>query len=245
MILPGKEEPVITPEAFVEVEKFGIPCDGCLLVFWPKPLEYAKAVLTDVKDIGNLGGPIIRGISGKYMDKRVCVCQIYFGAPAAVAAFEVLIAVGIKRFILFGGCGAIHPSVKIYDLVIPTWGVREEGTSYHYLPPEVIPKLNDNVVYILQEKLSSITKRLNIRLHVGGIWSTDAIFRETRDKVSKKGVLCVDMESTGLMSVAIYRNVKLGIVNIVTDELYGNNWVMYDDENKKRNHRKRSCKSIN
>ena len=157
------------------------------------------------------------------------------GAPAAAMAMELLIAAGVRRFILFGGCGAIHPSVKIYDLVVPTWGIREEGTSYHYLPPDVVPKPSSYVSKAIEEKLRPVTKELGINLHVGGIWTTDAIFRQTRDKVRKyssKGVLSVDMESTALMAVAMYRGVELGIIHVVTDELYGRRWTMYQDDDK-------------
>ncbi len=72
-----------------------------------------------------------------------------------------------------------------------------------------------------------------MNLHVGGIWTTDAIFRQTRDKVRKyssEGVLAVDMESTALMAIAMYRGVELGIAHVVTDELYGEKWTMYSDD---------------
>mgnify|MGYP001770668663 CR=1 FL=1 len=150
-------------------------------------------------------------------------------------AMELLIAAGVRKFVLFGGCEAIHPSVKIYDLVVPTWGVREEGTSYHYLPPNVVPKPSEYVSKAIEEILRPMARELNINLHVGGIWTTDAIFRQARDKVrrySSKGVLAVDMESTAPMTVAMYRGVKLGIVHVVTDELYGEKWIIYSNDSK-------------
>ena len=148
---------------------------------------------------------------------------------------ELLVAAGVRKFLVFGACGAIHPSVKIYDIVIPTWGIREEGTSYHYLPPDVVPRPSERAARILQEKLNSVVQKLSIRLHLGDVWTIDAIFRETKDKVrkySKINVLGVDMESTALMSIAMYRGVDLGIALIVTDELYRDKWVIYQDDDR-------------
>ncbi len=69
----------------------------------------------------------------------------------------------------------------------------------------------------------------------GGIWTTDATFRETRDKIRKysgMNVLAVDMESNAFMAVAMYRGVDLGIALVVTDELYGDKWRIYQDDDK-------------
>jgi len=247
MITLGLEEPVITPKAWVEMDGFRALCDRCLFVAWTRPLEYAKKFLEDAVDEAKLRIPAVKGVIGRYGDATVCVYRIYIGAPAATMAMELLIAAGVKKFILFGGCGAIHPSVKIYDLVIPTWGVREEGTSYHYLPAYVVPKPSEYVSKAIEETLRSTARELNINLHVGGIWTTDTMFRETRDKVrmySSKGVLAVDMESTALMTIAMYRGVELGIAHVVTDELYGEKWVMYSDDNKMAEVEKRVVESL-
>jgi len=137
--------------------------------------------------------------------------------------------------------------VKIYDLVVPTWGVREEGTSYHYLPPDVVPKPSEYMSKAIEEILRPMARELNINLHVGGIWTTDVMFRETRDEVrrySSKGVLAVDMESTALMTIAMYRGVELGIAHVVTDGFYGEKWIMYSDDNKMAEVEKRVVESL-
>ncbi len=247
MITPGLEEPVITPKAWVEMDGFKAPCDRCLFVAWARPLEYAKEFLEDAVEEAKLRIPAVKGVMGRYGDAEVCVYRIYIGAPAAAMAMELLIAAGVRKFILFGGCGAIHPSVKIYDLVVPTWGVREEGTSYHYLPPDAVPRPSRNVSRAIEEALKPVAQELGVILHAGGIWTADAIFRQTRDKVRKyssKGVLAVDMESTALMAVAMHRGVELGVVHVVTDELYGEKWVMYSDDSKMAEIEKKIVESL-
>jgi len=235
MITLGIEEPVITPRAWAEMDSLSVPCDRCLLVFWGRPFDIAKSVLGCVEEERKLKIPALRGARGRYGGVEICVYRLYIGAPAAAMAMELLIAAGIRKFLVFGGCGAVHPSVRIYDIVVPTWGVREEGTSYHYLPPHVVPKPSERIVEILRRELEPITESLGIGLHLGGVWTTDAIFRQTRDKVRKygsMGVLAVDMESTALMTIAMYRGVELGITLVVTDELYGERWVMYQNDDR-------------
>ena len=57
------------------------------------------------------------------------------GAPLAVGILEELIALGCRKFIACGGAGVLNQAIALGNLVIPASAVRDEGTSYHYLPP--------------------------------------------------------------------------------------------------------------
>jgi purine-nucleoside phosphorylase len=66
-----------------------------------------------------------------------------------------------------------------------------------------------------------------IDFHAGAIWTTDAVYRETREKVEsyqKQGVLAVEMEVSALFSVARFRQVELGAMLVVSDELSALKW---------------------
>ena len=71
------------------------------------------------------------------------------GAPMAVMLLEQLIALGARRLLYLGFCGAIIPSYRIGDLFLPVQAVREEGTSYHYLPADVVPCAPPHVQAVL------------------------------------------------------------------------------------------------
>jgi len=177
-------------------------------VAWTKPLEYAKKFLKDTVEEAKLRIRAVRSVIGSYGDAKVCLYQVYIGTPAVAITIELLIAADVRKFILFDGCRAIHFSVKVYDPVVPIWGVREEGTSYHYLSSNVILKPNKKVSKTIEKRLRPVTRELGINLHVSSIWTTDTIFRQTRDKIKRydsKGVLAVDMESIALMAIAMYR----------------------------------------
>ena len=57
------------------------------------------------------------------------------GAPACVSCFEEAAAMGAEKFVFFGCCGILNDEAVKNRLIIPTGVIRDEGTSYHYLPP--------------------------------------------------------------------------------------------------------------
>ncbi len=148
----------------------------------------------------------------------------FVGAPYAVMLLETLIAWGAGRIIFLGWCGAVSEKVKIGDIVLPTSVVIDEGTSKHYGVG------NDERLQAPFPMVSRIQKALessHIDFHEGPVWSTDAVYRETRQQVEtqrRKGVLAVDMEMSALYAVARFRRVDLAGILVVSDELSSLNW---------------------
>ena len=145
------------------------------------------------------------------------------GAPYATILLETLIAWGARKIFFLGWCGAISEKVKIGDIILPTSAIVDEGTSSHYnlnnSTSSPTPMLVTHILEYLQQK--------NINFHHGTIWSTDAIYRETRDKVQyfqKQDVLAVDMETSSLFSVAKFRDVDISAILVVSDELSTLQW---------------------
>ena len=64
------------------------------------------------------------------------------GAPIASAILEELIALGCRKFVACGSGGVLKSELKRGTVVIPSYAVRDEGTSYHYLPPSRIVEMN-------------------------------------------------------------------------------------------------------
>jgi uridine phosphorylase len=146
------------------------------------------------------------------------------GAPYAVMILETLIAWGARRFIFFGWCGAISPDVKIGDILIPSAAIIDEGTSGHYSDGDVSRSQPSAVI---TTELKSALDAKAQSFHEGPVWTTDAIFRETKDKVrhfSKQGALAVDMELSALYTVAEFRGVDIGGILVVSDELSSLQW---------------------
>ncbi len=144
------------------------------------------------------------------------------GAPMAVLTLEKLIALGARRIIVYGWCGSLNETLAIGDILLPTWGVSDEGTSDHYLSNEP-PESHAHTRQLLAEGLKS----QGFTVQTGPVWTTDAPYRESLEQVKllgKNGVLGVDMEFTALVTAAAFRKVELAAVLLVSDELWSGKW---------------------
>ncbi|MFA7381945.1 MAG: nucleoside phosphorylase [Desulfurivibrionaceae bacterium] len=144
------------------------------------------------------------------------------GAPMAVICLEKLIALGASRIIVCGWCGSLCPDLGVGELVLPTWAISEEGTSAHY---PVVGRSEASLR--LRKDLKDFFADQGKVLREGPIWTTDALYRETREKVVRygtEGIIAVDMEYSALMQVAAFRGVELAAVLMVSDLLWQEYW---------------------
>ena len=172
------------------------------------------------------------------------VTSPFVGAPYAVMLLETLIAWGARRILFLGWCGAVSDRVKIGDIILPTSVVIDEGTSKHY-------GANDSgrmpASFPLVSRIRQILEKNNIEFHRGAVWSTDAVFRETRSRVAayqQSGILAVDMETSALCSVAKFRGVDLGGILVVSDELSSLTWRPGFKHKQFADGRKTACRVI-
>ena len=145
------------------------------------------------------------------------------GAPVMAAEAEELIALGARRLIAFGPAGGLRPELAAGTVVVATGAIRDEGTSYHYLPAGEEVCADEP----LSETLASAIRARGATVRRGMTWSTDAPFRETREEVAHhraRGVLTVDMEAAALFAVASVRGVPAAVALVVGDSLAGERW---------------------
>jgi uridine phosphorylase len=179
-------------------------------------------LVTEALGLGkSIEHPAIAGSLETKSKPGMIVSRCFFGAPAAALHMEALIASGVESVIMIGEAGSISDNCHIGDLVIPEWGIREEGTSYHYLPPEAQCRPHGEILNEMKTSLQKLDPKY------GGVWTTDAGLRETRDKIlrySEQGAIAVEMECTALMAVAMYREVDFAAILVITDELCHLEW---------------------
>ncbi len=143
------------------------------------------------------------------------------GGPASVCLMEDLIAKGAKKFLFFGSCGALDENLAAGHLIIPSEAYRDEGTSYHYLPP------SDYVEIPTAPRLKEILDGLGVPNIMGRVWTTDAIYRETADNCRKRreeGCLAVEMECASLAAASRFRGVEFYQFLYAADCLDGAGW---------------------
>lgn len=134
----------------------------------------------------------------------LAVCRFPVGAPAAAAALENLYAAGARAAVVFGTCGVLRSGIEDCSVIIPQSAVRCEGTSFHYAPASDEITLNSRY----KEEFVKILENLSLPYCEGKVWTTDAIYRETRSAVQKRrkqGCICVDMECSALAAVSQFR----------------------------------------
>lgn len=152
-----------------------------------------------------------------YRTSSLALAHLPMGAPMTVRALEELAAAGGRRFVTLGWMGSLQPDLPVGSLVVPTTALSEEGTSAHYGPPGPADPF-------LVEALNAEAARRGMQLHTGEVWTTDAMYRETRDKVdayAARGVLGVEMETAAMLSFASFQGVKICNLLVVSDELHG------------------------
>jgi uridine phosphorylase len=139
-----------------------------------------------------------------------------------MAAFflEELIALGCTTFVACGGAGVLDREIAVGHLVVPTAAIRDEGTSYHYLPPGREVEPDAAALAAIERTLS----RHNVAYHRAKTWTTDGLYRETPAKVQRRraeGCATVEMEAAALFAVAQFRDVPLAQILYGGDDVSG------------------------
>lgn len=160
--------------------------------------------------------------SNLYCGKALFLAGPAVGAPMAAICLEKIIALGATRIILYGWCGALLSALRLGDIFVPTSALSEEGTSAHY-QHSAAPQ-DDS----LQMRMIAALTTWGFKPKQGPIWTTDAVYRETMEKIQRygsQGVMAVDMEYAAIRAVASFRHVSLTAVMLVSDELFHQEWA--------------------
>lgn len=193
--------------------------------------EFSKKTIEEVakryngKPIGRLvsvgGDTVIYEIA--YNGTKIGLCQVMIGASACVSNMEELIALGAKQIFVCGECGVLDGSIEDAHLIIPTAALRDEGTSYHYLPASDEIELDPRGIKVIEE----VFRAHGLAYTKGKIWTTDAPYRETRRKMGdrkSRGCIAVDMECAALAAAARLRKIKFSQFVYACDNLDAEEW---------------------
>ena len=145
------------------------------------------------------------------------------GAPVCAAQWEEVTAMGLESLVLFGTCGVLDGSIADCAILLPTAAVRDEGVSYHYLPASEEVPVNPRY----REEFRALLRERGLSWHEGKVWTTDAIYRETRENLRRRraaGCLCVDMEAAAMAAVAAFRQKTVFQFFYAADNLDADCW---------------------
>jgi len=216
-----------TPTAIIEpkhlIEPIDIP-EHCVLCFFQDVFDgllkegRLKLLATQKSEIG--AHPVYElDMDGR----RLAAFHPGVGAPLAAALLDEVIALGCKRFIACGGAGVLNREIAVGRLIVPSSAVRDEGTSYHYLPPSREAPASPEGVTAIEKAL----KADGIDYIVGKTWTTDGFYRETPEKVKLRkaeGCITVEMEAAAFFAVAQFRGVTFAQILYGGDNLDSEKW---------------------
>ena len=163
----------------------------------------------------------------RYKDTDIAFYLSRVGAPACVAGFEEIVAMGARKFVLFGSCGVLDDERVKDNLILPVSAVRDEGTSYHYIVPSPEIEADPHSVRIAETVLASC----GYPYIKGKTWTSDAIYRETLPLIQERrqeGCLVVEMECASMLAVAKYRHIPFIQFLYGADNLSSDTWEIRD-----------------
>ena len=149
------------------------------------------------------------------------VCAIIprtIGGPYAVLIAEQLHVSGTRLIVGLTSAGRVSPDLPIPSLVVATQAIRDEGTSYHYVPPAKDIACRSRFTQPIEEQLSIA----GFTVRSGAVWTTDSPYRETKSEISKwasEGVLAVEMQAASLFAFAEARKADVAVIARVSNAI--------------------------
>lgn len=163
----------------------------------------------------------------------VTLINFGMGSPNAATIMDLLTAIAPKACLFLGKCGGLKKKNKVGDLILPIAGIRGEGTSNDYLPPEV-PALP---AFALQKAISTTIREHGRDYWTGTVYTTNRRVWEYDKQFKKylKSLRCmaIDMETATLFTTAFKNKISAGALLLVSDIPMIPEGVKTEDSDKK------------
>lgn len=190
-------------------------------------ITFFKEVVQELLDEGQIETYIdLKGENDytfyKFKDDPTLLFHGGIGGPLCGGMMEEAIGLGAKNILFCGGGGALQ-KMPVGHLIVIREAIRDEGTSYHYAKPSREISVNEAIV----EKIVTGLNQLQIPYVIGKTWTTDAFYRETKNRVLRRkteGAILVEMEQASLIAIAQFRHVKYGAICYAGDDLTNEVW---------------------
>lgn len=173
--------------------------------------------------------------TGLYKHEKITVGNGGFYSPDSAFVTELLCEAGVQTLIRLGSAGALREDIGIGDFIVVDKVLRGDGVTRYYVNDDFSPFVDEK----LTQKLINIFKNAG-NVHRGGVWTTDALFKETKEIVNpyiEKGAIAVDMVTSAFVTVAnLYKRQAAVILtvsdNLITGELGFADFRFFDAEMK-------------
>lgn len=199
--------------------------DRLIITFFPE-------VIDKLADEGKITHE--RTISGenpfliyRFLDDDTLITLGQVGCPACAGNLDLFHAMGITKVMFCGGGGVLDKNIEVGQILVVDGAIRDEGFSYHYIEPSryifTNPATTGKIMRYLEKHSISYIRGLT--------WTTDAIFRETADRIAqrkKEGAKIVEMEQAGCIAVSQFRGFEYGALIYGGDDVSQDEWSKRD-----------------
>ena len=154
----------------------------------------------------------------EHTGERFGIIGCAVGASFAVLIAEQLFVSGCRFLVSMTSAGQIVQQAPPPYFMLIDRALRDEGTSYHYLPPAEFVAADERLV----EATMTALARSALPIVRGASWTTDAPFRETAAAIAysrTRRVLAVEMEAAGLYAFAHARRKAVLCFAHVTNQM--------------------------
>lgn len=177
----------------------------------------AENFLTDAKLINSVRGAY--AYTGKYNGKPISVMSSGMGMPSmAIYSYELFNIFGVENIIRIGSAGSVNRDIKVRDLII----AMGASTNSNYVSQY---GLNGNFApicsYDLLKVCTETADRLNLKVKVGNILTSDTFYDESRSSAdwAKMGIMAVEMETAALYMNAARANKNALTICTISDHI--------------------------
>ncbi|RAV29297.1 purine-nucleoside phosphorylase [Sinomicrobium soli] len=160
------------------------------------------------------------GYTGKFGGKKISVQGTGMGIPSAsIYVHELINDYGAKQLIRIGSAGSYQPFVKVRDIVLAMAASTNSNLNRRIFDHDTYAPAADAELLI---KALKIAGKDRIEVRAGNVLTSDTFYDDHPDEYKKwmeYGVLCVEMETAALYTLAARFGVRALAVLTITDHV--------------------------
>ena len=195
--------------------------DKLIITFFPEVIDklIAEEKITLERTIGGENPVLIY----RFADDDILITLGFVGCPACAGNLDLFNAMGIAKVMFCGGGGVLDKNIEVGQILVVDGAIRDDGFSYHYIEPS-------RYIYTDPDTTKKITQYLeenSISYICGLTWTTDAIFRETSEKIAMRkaeGAKIVEIEQAGCIAFSQFRGFEYGALIYGGDDVSQDEW---------------------
>ncbi|MCV2526209.1 MAG: purine-nucleoside phosphorylase [Candidatus Lightella neohaematopini] len=202
--------------------KYGDFADVILMPGDPMRAKYiAEKFFTNYREVNNVRGML--GYTGYYKNKIMSVMGHGIGIPScSIYIRELIVDFGVKKIIRVGSCGAVKHELNLRDIIIGmAASTNSKINRIRFMDNDFSAVADFNMLC----NVVNVANILNIKIHVGSIFSTDLFYipdynkKKLLNMLNKYGILGIEMEAAGIYSIAAELGVQALVICTVSDHV--------------------------